>query len=178
MLSLSLGLSFSLAQNPTLPLSLSLSLWLNSISLSRSLSRFPFPSLSLSIDLPIAQNTTLSLSLSPLSPPPLSLFLYVYLLSRGENALGFLDQGGWEKDETVYQAAAREALEEAGIIGTIHVSSLFEQICRPKNQALTWIICLFTIIKIPQQGRIVIFRDWNCRRRSWGPGSRGARAAR
>ncbi|XP_078447129.1 nudix hydrolase 12, mitochondrial-like isoform X2 [Wolffia australiana] len=33
-------------------------------------------------------------------------------------------KGGWEKDETVYEAAKREALEEAGIRGTIHARFL------------------------------------------------------
>ncbi|XP_078447130.1 nudix hydrolase 12, mitochondrial-like isoform X3 [Wolffia australiana] len=33
-------------------------------------------------------------------------------------------KGGWEKDETVYEAAKREALEEAGIRGTIHEKKL------------------------------------------------------
>ena len=33
----------------------------------------------------------------------------------------FLPQGGWENDETVEQAAAREAIEEAGVRGDIVV---------------------------------------------------------
>lgn len=33
-------------------------------------------------------------------------------------------QGGWENDETVYEAACREALEEAGVRGILHVGSL------------------------------------------------------
>ncbi len=33
----------------------------------------------------------------------------------------FLFQGGWENDETVEQAAAREAVEEAGVRGDIVV---------------------------------------------------------
>jgi hypothetical protein len=34
-------------------------------------------------------------------------------------------QGGWEDDEDVYQAACREAMEEAGVKGIINVSSTF-----------------------------------------------------
>jgi 8-oxo-dGTP pyrophosphatase MutT (NUDIX family) len=33
-------------------------------------------------------------------------------------------QGGWEDDEDVYEAACREALEEAGVRGTINVTTL------------------------------------------------------
>jgi diphosphoinositol-polyphosphate diphosphatase len=33
-------------------------------------------------------------------------------------------QGGWENDETVEEAAAREAIEEAGVRGDIVVGSL------------------------------------------------------
>jgi NADH pyrophosphatase NudC (nudix superfamily) len=36
----------------------------------------------------------------------------------------FLLQGGWENDETVEQAAAREAIEEAGVRGDIVVRYL------------------------------------------------------
>jgi 8-oxo-dGTP pyrophosphatase MutT (NUDIX family) len=36
----------------------------------------------------------------------------------------FLSQGGWENDETVEQAAAREAVEEAGVRGDIVVRYL------------------------------------------------------
>lgn len=32
-------------------------------------------------------------------------------------------QGGWETDETIEQAALREALEEAGVQGNVEVSS-------------------------------------------------------
>jgi 8-oxo-dGTP pyrophosphatase MutT (NUDIX family) len=32
-------------------------------------------------------------------------------------------QGGWEDDEDVYQAACREAMEEAGVKGIIDVSN-------------------------------------------------------
>lgn len=31
-------------------------------------------------------------------------------------------QGGWEDDEDVYEAACREAMEEAGVKGNINVS--------------------------------------------------------
>ena len=30
-------------------------------------------------------------------------------------------QGGWELDESVEEAACRESLEEAGVIGTVEV---------------------------------------------------------
>lgn len=33
-----------------------------------------------------------------------------------------LSQGGWEADETVEAAAARETVEEAGVRGTLEVS--------------------------------------------------------
>lgn len=33
----------------------------------------------------------------------------------------FLFQGGWENDETLGEAACREALEEAGVRGIINV---------------------------------------------------------
>lgn len=33
-------------------------------------------------------------------------------------------QGGWEDDETVEDAACREALEEAGVKGILNVRSL------------------------------------------------------
>lgn len=36
----------------------------------------------------------------------------------------FLLQGGWENDETVEEAAAREAIEEAGVRGDIVVRCL------------------------------------------------------
>lgn len=33
-------------------------------------------------------------------------------------------QGGWEDDETVLEAACREAFEEAGVKGTLRVCSI------------------------------------------------------
>ena len=33
-------------------------------------------------------------------------------------------QGGWEDDETVLEAASREAMEEAGVKGILRVSCL------------------------------------------------------
>jgi len=39
----------------------------------------------------------------------------------------FSFQGGWEDDETVTEAACREALEEAGVKGIVRVS-LFKYI--------------------------------------------------
>jgi 8-oxo-dGTP pyrophosphatase MutT (NUDIX family) len=41
-------------------------------------------------------------------------------LGRSQLAL-FLAQGGWEDDEDVYQAACREAMEEAGVKGVVNV---------------------------------------------------------
>jgi 8-oxo-dGTP pyrophosphatase MutT (NUDIX family) len=37
-------------------------------------------------------------------------------------------QGGWEDDEDVYEAACREALEEAGVRGTINVTILYSPV--------------------------------------------------
>ncbi len=34
-------------------------------------------------------------------------------------------QGGWEDDEEVYEAASREAMEEAGVKGIVNVTSSF-----------------------------------------------------
>lgn len=34
----------------------------------------------------------------------------------------FYDQGGWELDETVKEAALRESFEEAGVMGNVEVS--------------------------------------------------------
>lgn len=39
------------------------------------------------------------------------------------------DQGGWEDDETVLEAACREAFEEAGVKGTLRVCSINLSIC-------------------------------------------------
>jgi diphosphoinositol-polyphosphate diphosphatase len=33
-----------------------------------------------------------------------------------------LSQGGWESDESMEQAALRETIEEAGVIGSVEVS--------------------------------------------------------
>ena len=38
--------------------------------------------------------------------------------------ISFAHQGGWETDETVEEAACREALEEAGVRGLLQVSLL------------------------------------------------------
>lgn len=40
-----------------------------------------------------------------------------------------LQQGGWEIDETAREAACREALEEAGVRGTLNVSIKIEPCC-------------------------------------------------
>lgn len=34
-------------------------------------------------------------------------------------------QGGWELDESVEEAASRESLEEAGVLGIVQVSIIF-----------------------------------------------------
>lgn len=41
------------------------------------------------------------------------------------STLSLLLQGGWEDDESVEEAACREALEEAGVRGVLNVRSLF-----------------------------------------------------
>ena len=38
--------------------------------------------------------------------------------------ISFAHQGGWETDETVEEAACREALEEAGVRGLLQVCLL------------------------------------------------------
>lgn len=42
-------------------------------------------------------------------------------------------KGGWENDETVFQAACREALEEAGIRGKINEEELGQWVFRSKS---------------------------------------------
>lgn len=50
-----------------------------------------------------------------------------YLSNEKEthSTLSLLLQGGWEDDESVEEAACREALEEAGVRGVLNVRSLF-----------------------------------------------------
>lgn len=48
-----------------------------------------------------------------------TLFSHIFALS-----VLFCGQGGWEDDETVVEAACREALEEAGVKGILNVGSL------------------------------------------------------
>ncbi|TVU29919.1 hypothetical protein EJB05_21512 [Eragrostis curvula] len=42
-------------------------------------------------------------------------------------------KGGWEDDEDVYQAACREAMEEAGVKGIIHSSALGHWVFKSKS---------------------------------------------
>lgn len=45
--------------------------------------------------------------------------LFVFLTC----SLLFWSQGGWESDESMEQAALRETIEEAGVIGSVEVST-------------------------------------------------------
>jgi hypothetical protein len=45
------------------------------------------------------------------------------LMDRSHSS-SLVDQGGWEDDEDVHEAACREALEEAGVKGAIDVRKL------------------------------------------------------
>ncbi|XP_078154827.1 nudix hydrolase 12, mitochondrial-like [Carex rostrata] len=45
-------------------------------------------------------------------------------------------KGGWENDETIYEAACREVLEEAGIKGIIDKRSLGEWVFRSKSSEM------------------------------------------
>lgn len=45
------------------------------------------------------------------------------LLFETNHFVDQLVQGGWEDDETVLEAASREAMEEAGVKGILRVSS-------------------------------------------------------
>ena len=38
-----------------------------------------------------------------------------------------LSQGGWELDESLEEAASRESLEEAGVLGNVEVSLFYIQ---------------------------------------------------
>lgn len=45
------------------------------------------------------------------------------LVINAQNGKGMLfPKGGWEKDESMEEAAIRETLEEAGVLGSIEVS--------------------------------------------------------
>ena len=45
------------------------------------------------------------------------------LVISAQNGQGMLfPKGGWEKDESMEEAAGRETLEEAGVLGNIEVS--------------------------------------------------------
>nr|ACG30412.1 nudix hydrolase 13 [Zea mays] len=44
----------------------------------------------------------------------------VLMISTPNRADMVFPKGGWEDDEDVYQAASREAMEEAGVKGVIH----------------------------------------------------------
>ncbi|KAJ3697211.1 hypothetical protein LUZ61_000916 [Rhynchospora tenuis] len=45
-------------------------------------------------------------------------------------------KGGWENDETIYEAACREVLEEAGVKGIINTRSLGEWVFRSKSSEM------------------------------------------
>jgi len=46
----------------------------------------------------------------------------VLLISAQKGSGMQFPKGGWEKDETMEQAALRETIEEAGVIGSVEVS--------------------------------------------------------
>lgn len=62
-----------------------------------------------------------------------------------------LSKGGWENDETVEEAAARESMEEAGVQGDLMVKNfphicidiIFEFLCKAV------IVCLSKILQPP-----------------------------
>uniref|UniRef100_A0A0A9EQM7 Nudix hydrolase domain-containing protein n=1 Tax=Arundo donax TaxID=35708 RepID=A0A0A9EQM7_ARUDO len=55
-------------------------------------------------------------------------------------------KGGWEDDEDVYQAAGREAMEEAGVKGIINVIHAFPSPCCQFNCSVSWhSVTLFVI---------------------------------
>jgi len=54
-------------------------------------------------------------------------------------------QGGWENDETVEEAAAREAIEEAGVRGDLVVR--FQNTHTHKKKKLTFIIAFVLNMK-------------------------------
>jgi diphosphoinositol-polyphosphate diphosphatase len=49
----------------------------------------------------------------------------VLMVSTPNRADMVFPKGGWEDDEEVYEAASREAMEEAGVKGIVNVTSSF-----------------------------------------------------
>ncbi|KAL5216226.1 hypothetical protein ABZP36_007627 [Zizania latifolia] len=59
--------------------------------------------------------------------------LQVLMVSTPNRADLVFPKGGWEDDEDVYQAACREAMEEAGVKGNINRASLGLWVLRSKS---------------------------------------------
>ncbi|GAB4828728.1 Nudix hydrolase 17, mitochondrial [Ancistrocladus abbreviatus] len=53
----------------------------------------------------------------------------VLVISSQKGQGMFFPKGGWELDESLEEAACRESLEEAGVLGTIEVSDFFLFFC-------------------------------------------------
>jgi len=51
-----------------------------------------------------------------------------------------LSQGGWENDETVEEAAVREAIEEAGVRGDLKVKFDINNVVMHINHGLTTLL--------------------------------------
>ncbi|XP_020111911.1 nudix hydrolase 12, mitochondrial-like [Ananas comosus] len=60
--------------------------------------------------------------------------LEVLMISTPNRSDLVFPKGGWEDDETVHEAACREALEEAGVRGNINENPLGEWIFRSKSR--------------------------------------------
>ena len=59
----------------------------------------------------------------------------------------FDNQGGWENDETMGQAACREALEEAGVRGILNVGSSSSFYCLKYGMVFLWLWTHFLMKK-------------------------------